>query len=347
MLKIDHPVVVHTDQPELIRKARRGRENITHIVSYNSVMDLFLYTKYGRSAWQKQITLDGEAAIHKHSFDLYLVWNMKPHFVKQAADSNLWQSEYFFWVDIGSQRHDGVEFKSWPDDTAVSQIPEGKVIFMWVGQEASAKDGKVRDHISLEHINRVGSEAIGLNTTALVAKMCEKGTEYTKVRYLGEETGSFIAGGIFGGRKHAVEQYDGVYYALLDQMLRTDTFAGDDQNVIALALMRAPTLLWLIPAAIYSSDACGNMWFYLWLWLSAPASPQLQPYLKKGCVLKAAGGSIPVISRSSPIFYTTAGGAPRFSHCSLPGSNCSAAYQVFQPAPSDLGYKAFSNLAGR
>ena len=99
--------------------------------------------------------------------------------------------------------------------------------------------------------------------------------------------------------------------------------------------------------------------FYLWLWLSGPASPQVQQWLDTvGCragepalynfgdlLGDPSGGELTTakpgqfaISRSMPIFYQAT--QARFVHCLFPKTSCASAWQAFQPAPGDSAYKA-------
>jgi hypothetical protein len=151
MLMIDAPVIIHTDQNPrtVLQKYRKGKEAITRIIAYKSVTGLPLYSKYGQEVWDKQIQLDKEKEIHKNSFALYLVWNSKAYFLKHAVEQNYWNSQYYFWVDIGSMRRDSphpavnrIAFTNWPDDSAVRQIPDGKMLFMYVEREADDKGGR-------------------------------------------------------------------------------------------------------------------------------------------------------------------------------------------------------------
>jgi hypothetical protein len=81
-----------------------------------------------------------------------------------------------------------------------------------------------------------------------------------------------------------------------------------------------------------------NTRFYLWLWISGPASPQLKQWMqtvgcKQGGTLPgngngAGGDTAAVIARSMPVFWRSG----KFRHCSLGGSECDAARAgVFQP----------------
>ena len=49
-----------------------------------------------------QYEIDPEKSIHSPA--LYAIWSSKSWMLKIAADENLYNSTYFFWVDAGAWR---------------------------------------------------------------------------------------------------------------------------------------------------------------------------------------------------------------------------------------------------
>jgi len=85
-----------------IGNLRRGKP--THFVIYDEIWDLpwvqepdFLYKPY-----HHQHDIDPEQAIH--SPELYAIWNSKPWMLSHATEINPFESQYFFWMDMGCVR---------------------------------------------------------------------------------------------------------------------------------------------------------------------------------------------------------------------------------------------------
>lgn len=53
--------------------------------------------------WREQWYQDPEAIIHR-GFLLYLTWNLKARFLSRAVEWNLYDSDFFFWMDAGYAR---------------------------------------------------------------------------------------------------------------------------------------------------------------------------------------------------------------------------------------------------
>ena len=68
-------------------------------------------TAYDAVFWDHQFSKDPEKDNHK-SVRVYWVWNEKTQWLKQAADMDPFQSEFFAWVDVGYFRNDHFNGKS-------------------------------------------------------------------------------------------------------------------------------------------------------------------------------------------------------------------------------------------
>lgn len=53
--------------------------------------------------WERQLNLDPEAGIHQ-GYSLYLIWALKPVFLRDAVLANPFASTHFFWFDMGCIR---------------------------------------------------------------------------------------------------------------------------------------------------------------------------------------------------------------------------------------------------
>jgi Bacterial protein of unknown function (HtrL_YibB) len=97
--------------PELVTLLydfRKSRNN-THIVSLSKSNLSVLHEFGGMDFWSHQHRLDHERMIH--SPDLYIVWNSKSNFLKQAIMLNPFHSNFFAWVDIGYLRNSALNGK--------------------------------------------------------------------------------------------------------------------------------------------------------------------------------------------------------------------------------------------
>jgi hypothetical protein len=219
MLRIKNPVVVHTDVPQMIKDLRRGKENITLIVPYNSVTDLPLYAKYGRKVWEQQVEIDIEREMHRRSFNLHLVWNSKTDFLKQAVENNVFGSEYFLWVDIGCMQYGpsvgdprySIAFEQWPDSSALLQIPHDKMVFMAVGIEEN--NWPRTDPFGLgketKRMTELAHKLKGWNNMKRVVwRLCHGWKKKEGPLYHLNNPQGFLGGGIFGGHKEAVSRME-------------------------------------------------------------------------------------------------------------------------------------------
>ena len=67
--------------------------------------------RYSESAWESQLQIDHEANLHKTK-ETYWIWNEKAEMVRKVTEENPFNTELFFWVDIGYLRTSGGRCKS-------------------------------------------------------------------------------------------------------------------------------------------------------------------------------------------------------------------------------------------
>jgi hypothetical protein len=99
-MRLEAPIVLFTS-PELetIFKIMRGNKPIYIITTPFEELDMW---KLYKSVWKAQHTLDPEK--RHHSPELYAIWAQKSGFVRDAWLLNPFNTEYFFWCDIGAFR---------------------------------------------------------------------------------------------------------------------------------------------------------------------------------------------------------------------------------------------------
>jgi hypothetical protein len=95
-----------------IMNCRKDYMDKTMIIS-EKIQDWATY-KY-LDYWNHCHNIDRENSYH--SVELYMLWNEKTYFVKRAMEKNPFNSEWFFWSDIGCCRNDNDKnkFMSFPN----------------------------------------------------------------------------------------------------------------------------------------------------------------------------------------------------------------------------------------
>jgi hypothetical protein len=106
-------LVVYTDKAhaDFIRKLRGDLPLVLIEREFNDLYHNKFYKKY-----QHMYKLDSNK---NHSPELYIIWADKVKFVNDAINLNPYESEFFFWVDIGIFREKDYISKSFPSNAFV------------------------------------------------------------------------------------------------------------------------------------------------------------------------------------------------------------------------------------
>jgi hypothetical protein len=106
MMSVKDDMVIFTtpDQAEWLRKLRRGKRK-THIVA-TTLDETTLVKTYGMDFWDNQRKVEPGIEKFLHSKELYIIWNMKSHWLQQAIDMNPFGASLFCWIDAGYLRDD-------------------------------------------------------------------------------------------------------------------------------------------------------------------------------------------------------------------------------------------------
>ncbi|OWA51048.1 hypothetical protein BV898_15550 [Hypsibius exemplaris] len=177
--------------------------------------------------WKEQHKIDHER--HYQSPQVYAVWNEKVHFLREAAEENAFDSDYFLWTDIGSFRDaDRVKHLTTFPDTRVTATLLGtkKIFFLQMGRFTES------DRI------------IGANGLP-------KQNFQHHVR---------LGAGIFGGHLDAVREYHARFFETLEKMRLHGIFVGKEQNVMSSVAVMYPQLIKLVDPQPYLNG--GDAWFY-------------------------------------------------------------------------------------
>ncbi len=102
-MRLQAPVVLFTTR-ELVPLFRNLRERVRggplHTIAL-PFEELDTWVLYERE-WRKAHELDHEREYHTP--ELYAIWAQKAFFVERAILANVFDTEYFFWCDIGAFR---------------------------------------------------------------------------------------------------------------------------------------------------------------------------------------------------------------------------------------------------
>ena len=120
-LKINCPYVFFGNE-ESINMVKQHRKNLpTHYIKCE-ITDFYTY---------KYIDHIQTHDIHCPSKELNLIWNEKLFLMKQAAELNVFNSQYFAWVDAGICifRDDMPPDSPFPNDEKLNELPHNKFVF--------------------------------------------------------------------------------------------------------------------------------------------------------------------------------------------------------------------------
>ena len=178
-------LLIFTDSPSL------WLELPTQAVVRTGICEEGRALNHSQCFWREQWHQDVEASIHR-SYQLYLTWNLKAHFLREAVRLNVFSSRFFFWVDAGYMRDPSL----FPG-SAVGLSPHLPTL----------------DRMVFLMVHPFGEEELGGNY------------RYTT----GQDR---IAGNMFGGGAKAVESWSSLYYQVVDEYVDRGWFVGKDQNMM-------------------------------------------------------------------------------------------------------------------
>lgn len=207
-------LLVFTDSPELW--------NVSDQVVFHtpSICEEGRALNRSQCFWREQWMYDPEASIHR-SYQLYLAWNLKPHFLSEAVRLDPFGSDYFFWMDAGYMRT-----PSRSGDDARSLVP------------SSIKS--TRMHFLL--VNRFSQ-----------AELSGQYHYYTHQ--------DRIAGNMFGGHRTTVQPWVDLYYQVFRQYVDAGWFVGKDQNIMNTVCARHPSACYLVdPMVSVFANPWFSMW---------------------------------------------------------------------------------------
>lgn len=221
-LSLDENMVIFTDNEnyEYINSLRNS-SNTHIIVTSIDKFETYKYIDY----WTYCKSIDIE---YYHSKELYMIWNEKTFFVEKAININKFNSEYFFWMDIGCIR----------DENMIPCIKK----FSCIGID---KNKPILSTISHRNINKqLNDDGISVDLQNNNGRSC----------FIID----YIQGGFFGGHTQALKKWINLYKNELELFVRTKTFGGKDQYIMNnISIKYTDELYCLKP----DSQVLFNQWF--------------------------------------------------------------------------------------
>jgi hypothetical protein len=235
-LQLKAPIVLFTT-PGLVYlfKAIRGDRPIQIIEMPFAELDTWrLY----QEKWKAHHALDPEKDIH--SPELYAVWAQKAFFVERTISINPFNTEYFFWCDIGAFRDPSISRVILDSFPTTQFLSKEKLLLQAINPLPQVE--------KRQHADGIWGPAIhaGWNECRLV-------------------------GGLWGGGIKACLQWKDAYQKMLETYFSVGRFAGKDQAVMLSTYMQAPELADIVRC---TKDGIDN-WFFLQYLLSAEKNTYL------------------------------------------------------------------------
>jgi hypothetical protein len=228
-LTLDAPIVLFTEERFVNTfRSMRDPQKPLHILT-KSFEELDTWVLY-EEEWKAHKNMDHEAY---HTPELYALWAQKPFFVEEAINTNPFQTEFFYWCDMGA-------FRSPLPPPIRTSFPTNKHLS--------------KDSILLSAINPITPQE------------CEQQSDgcYGNFKEVNR-----IVGGLWGGGAQACLRWRTAFESMLCRHFATGRFAGKDQSVMLATFLEWPSLARIVKSNIPNID----IWFYATYLLSELAPP--------------------------------------------------------------------------
>lgn len=225
-LRLSDSLIIFTDS-ESVTHIQELRSSSSHAECTQYILQELNSTFTAKlTNWRVQHELDPEKHVHR-SHELYIVWNQKSDWLAQAQMWNPFQSDFFFWCDMGQFRDElfvrTLEANNWFWIERPDFAPEGKLVFLSVepfSQSEVSQDSKKHFISSLS--DRLGA-------------------------------------GNFGGRALAIQLWRQRYYSKLLEFIESGKFAGKEQMIMSSLCLDIPSLCYLVES--HALQSFGDKWF--------------------------------------------------------------------------------------
>jgi hypothetical protein len=217
-------MIIFTDNQNYEKIKQIRNESNTKIVKIELkdfvVYDYIDYWKYCHS-----IDIENKY----HSPELYMIWAEKTFFLKRAINLNPFNSNYFFWSDIGCIRNEKMlqEIRTFPNLKFFQQYNLEKFFLSCVEPFQTIDKIFTKDKISLTHKNKNGKSCEIINR---------------------------IQGGFLGGSIKSIEKWVDSFINELALFISSKTFGGKDQYIFNHIYLKNPENFNLLVPYVYKKD---------------------------------------------------------------------------------------------
>jgi glycosyltransferase involved in cell wall biosynthesis len=234
-LSLNCNMVIYTDkESESMIRSFRARNGLMHRTSIIiKPIDDWEMAKY-RDDYLHSHLIDTEKKIH--SPELYMLWNEKTYFVMDAIKANPFQSQWFFWVDIGCIRdkHMLRYVNTFPNPYKIMDMPSDKFILSSIVPfQAGDNYREPSSPIPMLFLNRGPTMSCG-----------------NIVR---------IQGGFFGGHVSQWSKWCILFSDMFHEFIRTRTFIGKDQYIMSSVYLNHTDRIHIMQAS--DKNRINDPWF--------------------------------------------------------------------------------------
>lgn len=225
---VDGNLIIYTNKQNSTLFDDMVRENVILSTKYNSPFEIPCIKPYEFEYRNRQWKIDPERDIHIP--ELYAVWNGKNCLIKEVAQSNPFQSRYFFWIDIGSLRVNGSNIHAWPDP--------GEIKSLFKDREDEPVFGSIStpDQSLIQYYN-ISSGPINID---------------------------LLLGGFFGGSLNGILRFAEDFWYIHDRFLSEGFFVGKDQDLMNTLLFTTLRNATVVPFWRVDETKCGIRWLYFY-----------------------------------------------------------------------------------
>lgn len=223
-LRMESPIVLFTEE-SMVHDIRQRRGTLPIRIITIPFYELDTWQRY-QPQWMEHYELDPEKSIH--SPELYAIWAQKAFFVERAIQANPFQTDFFFWCDIGAFRDPHVSSVILNSFPRCHYLESERILLQSVGNLMATDWAQREDGIRGEVISNAWNE----------------------IR---------LVGGLWGGGAAACIRWKNAYQRMLDAYFRAGRFAGKDQQVMLSTYLDDPTLA----KVVHCTKSYTNEWFFL------------------------------------------------------------------------------------
>lgn len=227
-----NPLIIFTDSEnyEFIKQFRSYSSNNATFYIIKDFSQLKMNNSHYN--WDQQLELDPEKDIH--SKELYIIWNEKLNFIKEACCINPFKSDWFVWLDIGSCRNRDYmgdltfeQIREWPNLEKLNNLPTDKISFCKTNFNFYPNEYEIDDN----YVTKID------------------------LKY------NYHVGGLFILNVNIIDEIYDLYYGMIEKYINYNRFYGKDQNILCNCLIAYPNRVNML------YPDYGDPYFYIYQYL--------------------------------------------------------------------------------